>query len=163
MDEYSEIEEGDDESKVECNDTDIICIEGYNTHIVNMETGNDMTIADVQEFMHDIDQVIECNNSQVISQDDTNADLPPINGAIDSACNGHLIDNRHMNHEHITQVKDCNGVGVQGIDRSVPPIPVLFTSYSAGSSWENLERTCSVCHDSSLMAGRWTVSTTTYI
>lgn len=128
LDEYSDIEDEGCEREVECNDTDIICIEGYNTHLINMNTGHEMTITDVEEFMNDIDQVIECNNSHVTIQDDVDTGLPPIDGAIDSACNGHLIDNRHMNHVHITQLKDCKGVGVQGVDRSVPPIPVLFTA-----------------------------------
>lgn len=47
-----------------------------------------LTVTDINEYMHNIDQAIEYNNSRISNQDDVAADLPPIDGV----CNGHLID-----------------------------------------------------------------------
>ena len=103
-------------------------MEGYNTHFINIDTGDEMTITDLDELTNEDCTRITCNNSQVNNNDDKPISLPPIIGPIDSACNGHLLDIKHLNHPQVTNVRECKGVGVQGVDKTAPPIPVLYTA-----------------------------------
>lgn len=143
LDEYSDIDDEEEDEAVECNDTDIICMEGYSSNLINLTTGKELT---VEEFdRHDLpglvlddesddeeSRQIKCNHLSVITADNAGVDnIPPIEGPIDSACNGHLIDKKHLNHPDITNRKPCKGVGVQGVDKKAPPIPVLWTATHA--------------------------------
>ena len=138
LDEYSDVED-DEEEDVEANATDMVCIDGYNTRLISMTTGSPLTdteiddqevppplLTDSEESDDERTMRIRCNH--LIVNPELTA-IPAIEGPVDSACNGHLIDKRHMNHPDLTNLKACRGVGVQGVDRTASPIPVSYTAY----------------------------------
>lgn len=118
-----DFEDEDDEDDTYDAVADEFNISGYVTDLVYIENHNVLIESDIDILLSQV----ECLNVNVEADTQQEADNEPITGYIDSACNEHLLNIRHLYHVDITDVKPISGVGVQGIDKKVPPLVVTHT------------------------------------